>query len=250
MLYDAMAEHYHLIFEDWDRSILQQSKVLAALLPAPEQCGVVLDCACGIGTQAIALALHGFEVEGSDLSPVAIARAEREARTRGLSLSFRQDDMRYLDNSPKDHFGCVVAFDNALPHLDSNDDVLMALRAMRDRLRPGGLLLLSVRDYAPLIVGKPASTEPMMFEDGGLRRLVHQVWDWKDERRYTLHIFITSEVHAGEWSNRHFVGEYRAITVDEVVRLASEAGFEKVEAMPCAASHFYQPIIKAVKATN
>ena len=245
--YDGMAEHYHLIFEDWNRSIARQGRILAALLPPPEQCGIVLDCACGIGTQSIGLALEGFQVEGSDLSDAAVRRAAAEARARGLSINFRQDDMRYLERSPEDHFGCVLALDNSVPHLDSDQDILTALRAMHSRLRPGGSLMLSVRDYSRHLAGRTTFTEPAMFDDGGLRRIVHQVWDWKDERRYTVHIFITQERPTGQWSDHHFVGEYRAITTDELSALTRKAGFQNVRVDDAAETGFYQPLVRAEK---
>ena len=57
--YDALAEDYHLIFADWERSITHQAEVLARLLGAERR--RVLDAACGIGTQAIGLAAEGYE---------------------------------------------------------------------------------------------------------------------------------------------------------------------------------------------
>jgi len=73
--YDEMAESFHLIFDDWDAAIVRQRNVLARLLPAPAIGRRVLDCACGIGTQSIGLAMLGFAVDGSDLSPASIERA-------------------------------------------------------------------------------------------------------------------------------------------------------------------------------
>ena len=49
--YDSMADHYHLIFEDWDASMRRQGAAIAKLLPPPEEVGLILDVACGIGTQ-------------------------------------------------------------------------------------------------------------------------------------------------------------------------------------------------------
>ena len=87
--YDELAESYHLIFDDWNAAILRQRDVLARLLPVPANGKRVLDCACGIGTQAIGLAMLGFSVEGSDPSNASINRARREAIARGLKAEFR-----------------------------------------------------------------------------------------------------------------------------------------------------------------
>jgi hypothetical protein len=57
-LYDELAEYHHLIFADWNASIEWQASVLGPLLE--REAGVrhlrILDCACGIGTQALGLA--------------------------------------------------------------------------------------------------------------------------------------------------------------------------------------------------
>jgi len=60
--YDDMAAAYHLIFADWNVTIERQQAVLSRLLPPPTTAGMVLDCACGIGTQALRLARVGYTV--------------------------------------------------------------------------------------------------------------------------------------------------------------------------------------------
>ncbi|MEU4738779.1 class I SAM-dependent methyltransferase, partial [Streptomyces fradiae] len=79
--YDDLAADYDLLYADWDASVARQGtalddRVTRALGPGPHD---VLDCACGIGTQALGLAALGHRVTGTDLSPVAAARAAREA---------------------------------------------------------------------------------------------------------------------------------------------------------------------------
>lgn len=53
--HDQLAADYHLIYDDWDGATERQGRALdtvirSALGPAP---ATVLDCACGIGTQAL-----------------------------------------------------------------------------------------------------------------------------------------------------------------------------------------------------
>lgn len=243
--YDQMATAYHLIFEDWDAAIERQKNVLTNLLPAPSDTGTVLDCACGIGTQALGLAQAGYTVEGTDLSAGEIERAKKEASLRGLSIQFRVDDMRLLTTSPKGRFGAVVALDNALPHLDSDNEIQTALLAMRDRLKPRGKLLISLRDYEALMKQRPAVTEPAWFLDKGRRRIVHQVWDWQDDRRYVVHLYITRELDDGRWTVHHFTGRYRAVTPHEVAAHAVRAGFREVEVLQAEDTGYYQPVMTA-----
>ena len=245
--YDDMASIYHLIFDDWDLSIERQRVVLGGLLPPPDIAGPVLDCACGIGTQALGLARAGYKVEGSDLSTAQIERAKVEAAARGLDIAFRVDDMRHLGTATPGGFGVVLAFDNALPHLDSDDEIRTALAAMRDRLRPGGRLLISLRDYGPLMEQQPAMMPPSRFLDAGRRRIVHQVWDWQDDRRYVVHLYITRQMPDDSWTTAHVVGRYRAITPDEVAGHAEQVGFRQIRILTPAESGYYQPIVTAIR---
>ncbi len=244
-LYDEMAAVYHLIYDDWNAAIVQQGQVLARLLPPPRAVGRVLDCACGIGTQALGLAQAGYAVEGSDLSAAAIGRAQAEAAARRIGIAFRVDDMCTLGTSPMAAFGAVIACDNALPHLDSDAAIGAALGAMRERLRPGGRLLLSLRDYGALMAQRPSITPPALFLDAGRRRIVHQVWDWQDERRYVLHLYITRQMPDDTWTSHHFVGHYRATTPAEVTALAEQAGFHQVQILQPAETGYHQPIVTA-----
>ncbi|HEX5185107.1 MAG TPA: class I SAM-dependent methyltransferase [Allosphingosinicella sp.] len=243
--YNQMAAHYHLIFQDWEASMHGQGRVIAALLPPPERTGSILDCACGIGTQSLALAKLGFKVDASDLSSAQAARAQREAADRDLPVRAWVDDMRTLQKAPAGHYGAVLCMDNALPHLDSDADVETALRAMGTRLRPGGCLVLSLRDYGPLIGKRPKAMPPSIFTDAEGRRIVFQVWDWLDERRYTVHLYISLQI-GHRWQDHHFIGHYRAMLIEEVFALAASAGFTNVRVLLPADTGFYQPIITAV----
>jgi methylase of polypeptide subunit release factors len=86
--YDELAADYHLVYADWDASIVRQGESLDRLIYARR--ASVLDCACGIGTQAIGLALRGHRVTGSDISPAAVGRVTREAERRGVPRAPRK----------------------------------------------------------------------------------------------------------------------------------------------------------------
>lgn len=116
LFYDQLAADYDLIYADWDAAVTRQGDALDALISEARGPGRhdVLDCACGIGTQALGLAARGHRVTGSDLSPVAAARAQREARARGLRFTAGAADMRALPFADRS-FDVVVCADNSLP---------------------------------------------------------------------------------------------------------------------------------------
>ncbi|MFF9105183.1 class I SAM-dependent methyltransferase [Streptomyces rubrogriseus] len=245
--YDELADDYHLIYSDWDASIRRQGDALDALVGRD---GVeVLDCSCGIGTQAIGLALRGHRVTGTDLSPRASARAGREAARRGLSVRTAAADMRRLP-FPDGRFDVVVCADNSLPHLLTEQDVHAALAAMRRVLRPEGLLLVSTRHYDDLLRDHPVSTPPQVHRAAGCaddrdRTVTFQLWHWhEDGEHYDLEHFQL--LPAGEeWHVQVRRTTYWALSQDRLAGLAAEAGFVDVRWQMPQETGFFQPLLTA-----
>jgi len=68
------------------------------------------------------------------------------------------------------------------------------------------------------------------------------LWDWKDERRYAFHQYITRDTPQ-EWETHHGVSEYRAVLRQELTVILERAGFVNVRWLFPAESGFYQPIV-------
>ncbi|HET7871384.1 MAG TPA: class I SAM-dependent methyltransferase, partial [Terriglobales bacterium] len=88
----------------------------------------VLDCACGIGTQALGLAQKGFRVHGCDISSRAVERARLEASRKGLDAQFSVANMLDLSSLVDSTFDAVMCMDNSLPHLESVEQLSQAQR--------------------------------------------------------------------------------------------------------------------------
>jgi glycine/sarcosine N-methyltransferase len=245
--YESLADYYHLIFEDWNKSIERQARVLNPLIACEISQGhlKILDCACGIGTQAIGFAKAGHLVVASDLSQGAVTRAKREAEQRGLSIKTYNSDMTSLAEIEETGFNVVAVLDNALPHL-TVDEVRRAVKAMGSKLEPAGLLIASIRDYDQLITQRPTMHEPAFYGNPGERRIVHQVWQWIDNTRYIVHLYITTQ--SGEiWTSHHFVSEYRCLLRNQLSNALEDAGFRDVRWLMPGESGFYQPLVLARK---
>jgi glycine/sarcosine N-methyltransferase len=244
--YDDFASDYHLLFEDWEASMTRQAAAIASILEreCPAVGTAVLDCACGIGTQALGLAKLGFRITGADLSAGAVRRARSEAAARKLDIPFYIADMRSLEVVPAVGFQAVICMDNALPHLLSEADFMQAAGQIRAKLRIGGTFIASIRDYDELLPQRPVAQGPAFYSDEGKRRIVFQVWDWEDERRYTFHMYITRQTSTG-WANFHGASTYRAVLRDEITGILESCGFTKVRWRLPSESGFYQPIVIA-----
>jgi glycine/sarcosine N-methyltransferase len=108
--YDGLADEYHLRFADWRAEVVRQGETLDLLIrrqvgPVADS---VLDCACGIGTQAIGLALRGHTVHATDLSLAAVTCAAREAASFGAALTFDVAGFRSLVTKVIDTFDVVL----------------------------------------------------------------------------------------------------------------------------------------------
>ncbi|MDH6447765.1 MULTISPECIES: class I SAM-dependent methyltransferase [unclassified Streptomyces] len=241
--YDSLAPDYHRIFADWDASMAHQAAALGALLgPGPHR---VLDCACGIGTQAIGLALAGHRVVGSDLSPVAAARAAVEASARGALLPTAAADMRRLPFAPG-VFDVVVCADNSVAHLLTAPDVGAALAGMRRVLRDDGLLLLTLRDYDEIRRTRPGASPPQVSGTSDDRVVTFQLWHWhEDGERYDVEHFQLVPGDGDGWAVRVRRTTSWALTRSQLTEFVTAAGFTGVRWHDPAAGGFYQPVLTA-----
>jgi SAM-dependent methyltransferase len=243
--YDGLAGDYHLIFGDWHESVRGQGEVLDGLLGGGP-CSV-LDCSCGIGTQALGLALRGYKVHGTDLSPEAVARAGREAAAFGVSVTFGVADVRRLSEQVPGVFDAVIACDNALPHLLTDGDLRRGVAGMAAKLRPGGVFLASIRDYDALVRERPRATPVRVLEGPPCRRAVFQVWDWAaDGRTYKVHQFIVCQGESG-WETVHHATDYRALLREELDAALVGAGLADVRWNMPQEGGWYQPLVTARK---
>ena len=239
--YDGLAGQYHLIYADWPSAVERQGRVLDRVITGQlrgQGPWRVLDCACGIGTQALGLAMRGHRVTASDLSPDSVARLGREAKHRGLEIQGHVADFTDLAPIPGD-FDVVIAMDNALPHLTSDALVKKALKEMYAKLVPGGLLLISLRPYDEILERRPKGEGPIVRGQGEDRRIVQQIWEWRDERSYDVHLIIMHQV-SGYWRSAHHRSRYRAIPSAECLDLMGQAGFVDLSLLQDCG--FHQPI--------
>jgi len=244
--YDDLAADYHSIYADWESAIKRQASALDRLIRgAAAHASVVLDCSCGIGTQAIGLAQRGYEVFASDLSPKAVARAESEAAKRALNMRFAVADVRELEGAFDQPFDVVISCDNTLPHLLTDEDLTLALRNIRRVLTAKGLFVASIRDYDRLLAEKP-SIVPL--NPGGTHEeevIVFQIWDWSQgSDTYLLRLFIMSQA-ASEWRVQEIRTRYRALRRSELTAALEAAGFAEIAWHKPEQSGYFQPIVTA-----
>ncbi|HYR30030.1 MAG TPA: class I SAM-dependent methyltransferase [Thermoanaerobaculia bacterium] len=240
-MYDDLSDYYHLIYDDWPASIARQAEALDRVIG--DRTKLVADVSCGIGTQSLGLAALGYRVLASDLAPRALERLQREAASRGLTIDTRVDDMTRLATLAGASVDVLLSCDNSVPHLLTDERILAAFTQFRRVLRPGGQLILSVRDYAafpPVPVRfNPYGVRPI---DGG-KAIVFQVWEYEGDL-YDLSQYLVFD-YGDRTDVRVFRSRYYAVTIARLMELLEQAGFVDVKRMDDV---LFQPVMVAVTA--
>ena len=240
-LYDALAPLYHLIYEDWEKSIERQASDLNTIIREMWGEGIrsVLDAACGIGTQSLGLAKLEYDITASDLSSAAVERARVEAEHRGLSISFSTVDMREVFTRHARQFDLVLACDNAIPHLLSDDDILEAFRQFYHCTRSSGGCLISVRDYEVENMSEHHIIPYGKREENNTKWIILQVREPRG-KTYDVTFYFIRDDGCYPCQTFTFKSVYYAVGIPRLIELMTEAGFVDVLRVD---NRFFQPVI-------
>ena len=246
--YDNMASQYDKLFLDWNATTQEQAVILNKIFNNNgfSTSAHILDCACGIGTQAIGLAALGYPVTASDISdgelveakayPVTasdisdgeLVEAKARAESQGVSIRFEHADFCALTDTFSEQFDIVIAMDNALPHMLTGEALETAVRSITGQIKQGGIFVASIRDYDSLLDSKPPYSPPYIHKTEKGQRVSFQTWVWNgDNYQLTQYIIATRR--------------------EELTNLLLSSGCSQVIWKFPEESGFYQPIVIARK---
>ena len=244
--YDHLASHYDKLFLDWNATTQEQAVILEKLF---QENGFgkeakILDCACGIGTQAIGLAALGYSVTASDISSGELAEAKSRATERHVEIRFEHADFCALSESFSEPFDIVICMDNALPHMLSTRALESAVRSIADQIAEGGILVASIRDYDALLKERPPYSPPYIHQTDTGKRVSFQTWTWEGDS-YRLTQYIIDDEETLQVSK--FDCAYRAVRREELTKLLLAHGCKEVAWTFPEETGFYQPMVIAKK---
>ena len=128
-----------------DRPVRKECATMVAwlvergVLPGAE----LLDAGCGTGRHAAELARRGYVVHGIDLSPELIDVARQASAGERVSVSFAIGDIKML---PIHRFDAILCR-GVLNDFVDDQDRKAAFVIFAEALRPGGVLILDVREW-------------------------------------------------------------------------------------------------------
>ena len=241
-----MASQYDKLFLDWQAATHEQATILNRILidSGYDKTAEILDCACGIGTQAIGLAALGYTVTASEISDRELAEATERAEKNGVRIRFEHADFCALSDTFAKQFDIIIAMDNALPHMLTSDALETAVRSIVGRIKPGGIFVASIRDYDSLLAEKPPYSPPYIYKTDKGQRVSFQTWVWKDDNYRLTQYIIEDE---GTLQTSKFECEYRAVRREELTKFLLSSGCSDVVWKFPEETEFYQPIVVARK---
>ncbi len=244
--YNNLATKYDKLFLDWQGTTREQAKILDKIFKSNgfDRSAKVLDCACGIGTQAIGIAALGYNVTASDISDGELVEAEKRALENNVDISFKYADFCALADTFTGKYDIIIAMDNALPHMLTSEDLESAIKSIVNQLKVDGIFVASIRDYDSILMDKPSYSPPYIHKNDNGQRVSFQTWEWKDDIYKLIQYIVEDE---DELQVSKFECEYRATTREEMTKLLLGYGCSKVEWKFPEETGFYQPIVVARK---
>jgi len=230
--YDTLSSDYHWLYSDHVLSgkiaLNEHSDVLALADPKAS----ILDCSCGIGTLAIALAKLGYEVSGSDGSQGMVDQSILAARQAGINLPLKCCIWEDLPAHVAGPFDLVFCLGNAIGHTRSGEEMLRSLEGMRAVLRKGGKLVLDSRNWEQVRKEKTRFTPYSWRVRSGQRCLPVYVWNFPErfEDAHTIEVVLIFDSE-GKVSVRSFPIVYYPFRLEELKERLQRAGFSQREIM-------------------
>jgi glycine/sarcosine N-methyltransferase len=233
--YDAIAEFYPLFYRDWETQMEREGLGLRSIFRGK---GItrILDASCGAGVQAVPLAGLGFEVVAVDPSAGMLRKAHEIAAQYGVEdrIEFLRGDFLTLPEIVSGQFDAVITKGNSLPHLLLDSEIELALRHFHALLRPGGLLVIGMRDFGPFMEDRPRFIPGFTHTlDDDSEFITFDLWDWADGPPViaTQNLFIVQGKGADYKTIKRQV-RYRPLSTDEVKVVLLETGFVEIIDQP------------------
>lgn len=188
----------------------------------------ILDLACGTGSHTLELARLGHTVTGLDHSPDMLSMARSKFAEAGIDVPLVLGDMADLPDLGAG-FDLICCLFDSIGYLRENHRILRALEGVRQRLAPGGLLVVEfwhapamLRDFSPLRLRR------LQLPEAEVLRLAETTLDIPNQLARVTYTFV--ELHRnGTWARSSEVQVNRFFQVQEMQALLEWAGFTPLE---------------------
>jgi len=228
--YDAIADFYSLFYKDWEVQLEREGLTLRSIF-RKKGVETVLDVGCGPGTQSVPLAKLGFTVTGVDPSSKLLEKAKETARDHDVEVKWVRGDFLSLHDTVQGPFDAVVCKGNSLPHLLTDDEIETTIQIFFDLLRPGGVLVIGLRDFEMMLEHRPQFLPGFNHRgENDSEFITFDIWEWEDGPPViaTQNLFMIRGQEDDYQTIKRTV-QFRPLSTDEVKVVLLEKKFEDIE---------------------
>jgi len=251
---ELFKEHPELFAGHFEERLKQAPKEINALLRYLKEQGFqperILDMNCGIGRHTTALAHHGIQVLGTDISSYYIQIAAGKAREEKLAdrAKFRVADMRHIAASLTDEppFDGIVCLWTSFGFYDdkTNEDIL---RDCLKLVKPGGFFALDIVNRDWLLQN---------YAEKGFSK--NKDWIVLEERRFDLDksrnhntwFFLKQTAELTFKLERIIALDHHVWSLPELITLFNGTGWQFLEAYPGFATGFARRKVSPLSAES
>ena len=220
--YQSFAQVYDTFMDNIDYD--GWSAYLIGLLREYGICdGLVLELGCGTGSMTERLAMAGYDMIGSDLSPDMLEIAMEKKDASGLNILYLLQDMREFEL-----YGTVraiVSVCDSMNYILEEEDLLQVFRLLNNYLDPGGMFIFDLnttkkyRDMSETTIAENREEASFIWEN---------YFDEEEKiNEYDLTLFIRDE-EDGRFDRFEEFHEQRAYSLTEIGELIRESGMELI----------------------
>jgi glycine/sarcosine N-methyltransferase len=243
-MYDTFSQDYDY-FVNWKNRLEMEIPFLTEqiqkfiLKPVPDI--RILDSATGTGMHAIALAKLGYSVTGVDISTGMVETARRNASEAGEDVHFAvagfgntastlTAEKKGTDQPVEIHYDVVLCLGNSLSHVESNRELVEALRDFSTCLSPGGLLILQNRNFDAVMVAKERWMEPQSYQNSIGEWIFLRFYDFLPDGHIQFNIVTLKRITGIDWKQSVMETRLIPLTQNLLFNALDESGFEQVKA--------------------
>ena len=220
--YQSFAQVYDTFMDNIDYD--GWSAYLIGLLREYGICdGLVLELGCGTGSMTERLAMAGYDMIGSDLSPDMLEIAMEKKDASGLNILYLLQDMREFEL-----YGTVraiVSVCDSMNYILEEEDLLQVFRLVNNYLDPDGMFIFDLnttkkyRDMGETTIAENREEASFIWEN---------YFDEEEKiNEYDLTLFIRDE-EDGRFDRFEEFHEQRAYSLTEIGELIRESGMELI----------------------
>lgn len=201
----------------------------------------VLDVACGTGRHAIMFASWGLDVSAIDVSNSMIERARYAAVQSGCSVDFRVKGLEEAGVEYGETFDAITCIGNSLPHIKSQEGLHKALDSLGGALKPGGLLVLQLRNYQR-VISRNEKFMPLNSRVENGKEYLYLRTNELGQDLITFNIIVLVKDEAYNWSYRVESEQLKPWVAGDIETCLRKTGFTITEMYGDFASGSYQAL--------